>query len=270
MTSRLPTRSARIVLAAVLIGLLAPVAGAQSQSELRRENQRLQTEAADLQRELDAARQRIADLEAEVARLAGAVRTGRPTIPPVTPPKVTVDESKADASPRALFNAVVRSYESQTANLDLGTDENDSKRIVYMRDINRWASRLNRELKTKIDWHVLIIGRAVPVRRGYVVRLQAVDPVTGTELGDSFDALLSHVMASRLHDREERFGLEETMRLRGTLLPRIHINPQRDEEGPFNNPPFIGAFAEFAFAVEAKSLTVPKEEKPAAPAPANP
>jgi hypothetical protein len=262
MTSARPTR---ILLAMVLIGLIAPTAVAQSQSELRRENQRLRTEAADLQRELDAARKRIADLEAEVARLASAVKTGRSALPPVAAPPVTVDESKPDASPRALFNAIVRGYEEETKDLDIGDVENSSERIVFMRTINRWAARTNRELKSKIDWHVLIIGRAVPVRRGYVIRLQAVDPVTGTELGDPFDALISHVMASRLHDREQRHGLEEVMRLRGTLLPRVHVNQLRVEEGPFNNPPFLGPYAEFDFAVEANSLSVPKQENSTTP-----
>jgi hypothetical protein len=105
-----------------------------------------------------------------------------------------------------------------------------------------------------------MIGAAVPAGRGLSVRLQAVDPETLAELGDPFDAAISRSLASRLQTIEKRTGLDDTLVLKGVLVPRTHINEERDSEGAFNNPRLIGPFAEFLFTVDAHSLVPPADE----------
>ena len=67
-------------LAAAVLAVVstAPVASAQSQAELRRENLQLQSQVRDLQAELEAARRRISELEAQIAQLQAALQAVEP------------------------------------------------------------------------------------------------------------------------------------------------------------------------------------------------
>src|SRR5690606_14942946 len=86
-----------LILSAVLCVLwIAQPAAAQSDNDLRRENQRLQSELQDTTRELEAARSRIEELQREVARLERALELARGSRPgdssPTPPEQVTIDE----------------------------------------------------------------------------------------------------------------------------------------------------------------------------------
>jgi hypothetical protein len=182
--------------------------------------------------------------------------------PPPALEVVTVDESKPDASPRALLRAVQASYAEATADREMGEADDSRERMLYLRELDRWVSRVNREFKTPIEWHVEIVSPAVQVGRGFVLRLQAVDPQTAVTLGDPFDALISRQLFARLRQQERRFGLDETLVLKGVMVPRVQINADRLVEGAFDNPRFIGPFAEFNLTVTAQAIIpVPETEE---------
>jgi hypothetical protein len=251
-----------MALAVLALAASAGIASAQSESDLRRENERLRTQVADLTQELDAANQRIQSLQEENSRLRDALQAGPVTsTSPLQPEPVTIDESVPHASPRALLRALVQEYGETTGELEMGDSPGDPARVSALRQIRRWVARANREHKTPIEWHVRVVESAVRVGRGYVLRLHAVDPVTHTVLGDPFDAVLSRSLASRLLQREQRFGLEDVMVLKGVLEPRIHVNEDRSEEGPFDNPRFVGPFVEFNLTVTANAMIPPPEEE---------
>ncbi len=255
------------VLAAGLVALAADPAPAQSLGELRRENERLRSQEEDLIRELEAARIKIEALRTENVRLrklladAGRLPPAQSGADAATPPEpVTIDESKPDASPRALLRAVKNGYAEAVADLEIG-DHGSPVRTAYLRRLQRWTAKTNREYRRPIEWHVRIEGPVVSIGRSVVVHLRAVDPETRAELGDAFEALLARSRLSRLRLLERRGTLGEVLVLKGTLQPRILINEERPREGPFDNPRFVGPFVEFEFGVHATTLLPPREQK---------
>jgi hypothetical protein len=236
-----------------------PAVGQESQSDLRRENQRLLARVTDLERELAAAQEELKVLRAELAALRQqlAAPGGAPAAPPAPADQpVTIDESKPDASPRALLKAIKADYQETTKDLELGQDTGDPKRVAYLRTLQRWAGKANRTYRMPIQWHVRIVSSAVPVGRGYLLRLQAVDPKTEVELGDPFDAVLPRSVASRLQEMEQRRGLDDVLLLKGVIAPRVVINEEREVVGAFDNPRFIGPYAEFGFDVQTQTIVL--------------
>ena len=262
------TTTPRIVLLIVTTATIAltalPAIAQQSPSELRRENERLRASADALRRELESPRADLLLQRADNARLIkqlAAARLARPVVTPNPPPAVTVDETKANASPRGLFNVVVvKGYQETTAELFIGNDEDDADRIVYERRVDRWVRRVNRELKTPIEWHVRIDDPTNPLPHAHMLRLVVVDPKTDVRLGDPFDVGVTRALMSRLKDMEKHRELSGVLMLRGVLRPMIRFNRDRFSEGTFNKPPFVGPFAEFAFSVDATSLVVRSPE----------
>ncbi len=255
------------IAAAILVG--ADNAVAQSDSDLRQENQRLRTQVKDLQREWEAAQRRIESLQHQIEELRELLIASERAAPPAAAPaatqpkteKVSIDESIPNASPRALLNAIKESYQDAMGDLDIGSPGN-RMRTAYMRALDRWAARVNRELRSQIQWHVRLIDFD-QTRRGRQ-RAMAVDPKTRVELGDPFEVIISRNLARRLEPLSQR-GEREVLQLKGVLVPEVRLNKRREEPGPFNHPRLIGPFAEFAFTVEASSLTpVEKQEAPPA------
>lgn len=258
----------------VLIALCSSVflcrpglAVAQSESDLRKQNQQLAAQVQDLQKELKAAQDRLKVLEAQITQLQqqlAAARAGGPSVrtpvPPLEPEKVTIDERVPHASPRALLVALVTSYQKAVENMEIGKP-GDGKRRAYIKKLEGWKASVDREFRGPITWHVRVLESRNGRGGERTVALQAVDPVTGVVLGDSFDVLLSTTVAERLAWYEDH-GELEVMVLRGTLVPDVRINEQRESRGSFDNPPFIGPFGEFVYSVEVKSLTPAKDEKP--------
>jgi len=228
------------------IGGLGPPAAGQSQAEIRRENQSLRTRVADLEVEMKALREENERLRKELAQAgqSGGAATGsaRPPAPPVPLP-VTIDESKPEASPRSLLRSIRESYAKTTADLEMGDDADTSQRTTYLRRLDRWAPRTNREHRLQVDWHVRILSDSVvPYGRRFVLKMEAVDPKPNATLGDPFDAMLSTNLTVRLRNMESRGN--------------------RIVAGTFDNPRLIGQFAEFAFDVEAAAINRVPVEKP--------
>ncbi len=243
----------------------ASIASAQSDSDLRKENQRLRTRVRDLEHEFDAAQNRIGELEREVARLKQMIKALRATRLPSTtapaPPKVTIDESIPHASPRALFKAVVRSYDQEIESLEIDADD-PRQSTVYLRAVHHWAAGVNREFRSPIEWHVRVLD-GEGTRRWATVKLRAVDPITHADLGDAFDVRLSRTLARRL---DEQLSRHNVLVVRGTLIPGVRVNERRTDRGAFDKPKFIGPYAEFDFTVEV-AIFMPAQPPPAPPQP---
>ena len=259
-----PKTSRSLALGVLALLAAAGAASAQSDADLRRENQRLRTQVNDQKRELDAARNRIAQLEIEVQKLRQLLNAApRTTGDPPTEEKVTIDETVPHASPRALLKALQDGYLEAMLDIDPGdpaTPTGSRQREAYLRELHRWARRMSRQMKAPIEWHIRIAGRGtypldVP---GLVV--EAVDPKTHVVLGDPFPITLPRATVRRLRDLETR-GQLGVLVLRGVLIPQVMVNPDRHDQGLFDNPRFVGPFAEFEFLVEASSVTPPPKPK---------
>ncbi len=260
-----PARSIAGLCLTLIVAGPASIASAQSSSDLRKENQRLRTRVRDLERELDAAQNRICELESEVARLQQMIEALRAAPRPSTtapePPKITIDESIPHASPRALIKAVVKSYDREIESLEI--DAHDPReRTVYLRALRRWAARVNREFRSPIEWHVRVLDDEGTLREA-MVRLRAIDPITHADLGDAFDVRLSRTLIRRV---EEQLSRQNVLVLRGTLTPEVRVNERRTDRGVFDKPKFIGLYAELEFTVEVASL-MPAKPPPSPPQP---
>ncbi len=240
-------------------------AAAQSDRDLRQDNQRLQTQVDDMRRELDAARIRIADLERDLAALMRRLgrTTGSPssTAPSTPPERVTIDESVPNASPRALLGAIRESYTEATSDFEIGDFDSPTgrrHRAAYLRAVESWARRIQREMKSAVVWHIRMLPMAEQGGGEPGLRVRAIDPETGVELGDPFTIRLSSAIRRKLAMLEQRTPIDVLV-LKGVLMPRVTVNQDRMDPGPFNNPPLVGPFAEFRFIVTANSLTMPKK-----------
>lgn len=235
-------------------------AQAQSEAELRRSNEQLRTQVRDLERELEAARARIQELEREVEVLRNALgNTQSPgsSAPDAEPPPI--DTSNPTSSPPALLHTLKASYAEAINGLEPGVDRS-RERSVYLRTVARWAASSNRQYREPIEWHVKV-NEAVANRPGYLMTLVVVDPKSSREVGEPFDVQIPRMMARRYDQLRERGEDVSTLILRGVLIPDIRVNENRLERGAFDNPPFIGPFAEFTFSVEPRSL-LPVGEEP--------
>jgi len=263
MNQRISHRFLTPLLILLLLAVFSPPASGQSDNALRKENQRLTTQVRDLQQELKAAQERLDRLEREIRDLkrqlaaAGQTPTGVPA-PPTPTPKVTIDESSPDASPRALLAALKKSYAETLDDLELG-EPGDRTRTAYLRALSRWQANAARQYRAPVSWHVRAVDRAVPVQDGHVLRVIAVDPETDVELGIPFDLLLARSAARRLMQMEQR-GTLEVLALKGILVPQINVDEARTDQGAWDFPPFIGSFAEFGLTVEVQTLLPVRQE----------
>jgi len=264
MTSRVtPTSFASIlIVASVLLSGVAAEARAQSDAQLRQENARLREELRELREEFAAQKRRIAELERENASLRKEIAeqaTSTPTrrsrdIEPLPEPPVSIDESVANASPRALHAALVKSYRSTLGAYEVG--ENDSpERRAYMKRIERWREKVAREFRTRIEWNVEILDATrLHGSRDVLLRLVAVDPVHGTKLGAAFETMVSTSIMERI-ERSRTRGQVDGLVLTGVLSPEPRILPDvMTIDAPFVDYELIGPFAEFAFKVDVNTL----------------
>lgn len=260
-------RSSSLLILGLLLILPLRPAAAQSVGELRNENAALRTRIGDLGAELEAARKenaRLQELVADLMRqLDARAASGPAPLPPLPPEETTIDETAPASSPRALLRTLQERYAATFADRDPGAF-GSRERSSYLRDLQRWASQQERDLRDAVTWTARIQRDAMlnPVPRGYTLDLVAVDPVTDVPLGDSFAALMSRAFARSLGAREDQIDLGGLFDLRGVVVPRVLISEERLEVGPFDQPRFIGPFAEFALGVEVQSL----QPRPAAPA----
>lgn len=221
-------------------------------------NAELATRVADLTRELKLAQETIRTQQTTIARLeqqlaaAGVVTAETTNTTAPESDQVTIDETLPNASPRALFNAVVAGYRSATDGMQTGKP-GDSARMLYLRTLEIWRAATARDLRAAINWHVRVVGAKPGPGKDRILILVAIDPVTQARLGQPFDTNFPQAMANRLATWESR-GTVDVLQIRGTLIPDIRINEDRPERGTFDNPPFIGPFAEFGFRVEVASI----------------
>ncbi len=253
----------RLLACLAAMAFLAPVplAFAQSDRDLRDENQRLTTEVKQLRRELEAAKGRIQDLQGQVESLRTAIATLRKSSPqrspaPLKEEALTIDETVPNASPRALLTALKASYDKTFADQDQG-EPRTRERTIYLRAVDQWAASANREFRMKVAWHVRVLN-AQTMRGGLEVKVQAVDPKTKTELGDPFVIALRRNVARRFAQLQER-DLADVLVLKGTLHPQVVFNPQHKEALPYDTG-FIGPYAELRLTVDASSLLPPTDE----------
>lgn len=250
-----PQKIAHVALIVLICGTLTPLILAQDDDSLRRENEQLK-------QQVDQARSRIAELERQIQRLNAALQqrgSGTTDLPPVLQPEVTIDESKPDASPRALRSVLEKEYEEITADLEIG-EYGDRQRKSYLRTVERWINAANRKYRSRIEWHVKIFEPPHDTMNPSHLKLLAVDPVTHAELGQSFTIAVTRQLARQL-DKIENRGQLNVFVMKGVLTPELRLDPNTMKPGPFNHPQLVGPFVTFDFIVMPQSFLTAEDNE---------
>ncbi len=251
-----------IAFAAVVCGGLSPMALARQDNDLQQENLALKRKVADLEQQLAAANNTIRELRQRIDQLNRALRQASAGTDdadaemPVS--EVTIDESKPEASPRALFGALQSDYETSMVDEDMG-DPGDRQRTAYLRAVDRWVAAANRKYRSKIEWHIKPFQPPTGARPT-TLNFVAVDPVTHAELGKPFAVPLSRSHQRRLESLEHQGKLDVVV-LKGVLIPRLVFDPDAEAPGTFDRPRLVGPFAVFDFAIEPSSFSAVEGEE---------
>lgn len=238
----------------------------------------LETQLRKLAEELTAAKARVAELEAalqeERARAAAAIAAAQASqgygqlVPSVADRAVPRDvtEQNATASYAHFIEYARSKYATDfgpKSEEELARGEKETPPLP--KRLEQWAARMTREWRKPLRW---IVRPGVSDWRGdgLVVRCVVLDEATGEELGNDFDLYLEPRIAKRYVDRFTKVAPPERFTVVGVFAPRFFATPERQEMGPFDNPPFIGPGIELIPNVSVTSFSPTKEEKQKAPA----
>jgi len=260
------------VAAGFLIGVV-PTAPARAQDDqstaiLQRENDLLRERVAQLESQLAHSRKRITDLEKQVAELQARVAAppaapstdgGSGAAPPDEQPMPVYAEIPADpmAGPDSLFLALKADYETRFKNMSFDSDA-DRKR--YIAEVGAWARQAPRALRGSFDWLIEVVQPIVEEREEATIEFRVIDPSSGNPCSDRFYTMkIPGRMARPISVMRDR----RLWVVKGTLAAKPGVNASRQDVGAFDTPRFIGPFAEFGFEVTPRSVQpYEAEQKP--------
>ncbi len=236
--------------------LLPGLAPAQtSDAQLRKENERLREESHRLQVQLDDLRERVEALESQIEALRqaiAAVQQGEAQAEGAAEAAAAPAPLPDDpfAAPDALFSHVRGAYEEAFTDMP---HETASEVERYQRRIDRWVDQVNRDLTSDVRWVVRILevdadeGNQATAAMTMVVE----DPETGARIGGPFTAAV--------RQRTLRTGMPtpptELAVLEAVLSAELTYDADRETQGMFNSPPFIGPYAAFGYELSVRSLS---------------
>ncbi len=230
---------------------------------LRRENEELRQRVAQLEAQLETARQEAVALRLaneELVRVLREVPAREPAQSVTATEKDDADLMQEDrteypdpslAEPLAYPDALlVRLRESYAEMLgDVSAERRQS--ASYLAEVRRWASVANRTYRGRIDWVVSVADEEGAIPADQPLRVFVVDAETLRPLHrDPFVV----EMESRDRRRIDEESSRRAWRLVGTMESDVRVNAERAEQGVINTPPYIGAFAEFGFVVRGVGL----------------
>ncbi len=245
-----------------------------SPADLRRENDQLRERVAAMQAQLAERNRRIKQLEDEVKALKeqakaapgspatapgqaparpvppANVPTPKPTAPPGPAPTGPTAPLPEDAraSPEAMFAVLSKDYDKAMESMALETDD-DRKRFI--REASKWARGVERQHRGMVEWIIEVVSATDSGGRT-TVEYRVIDPVSRLPYGT-----LAHTMVlpSRtgkpLADRQD----QKFWKLTGTFGAKPTINADRESSGFFDVPKLIGPFAEFGYDLTVTTIT---------------
>ncbi len=247
----------------------------RSPADLRAENDRLRERLAELETELAESRRRIARLEdlvrslrRELAEADVADRAADgPAGPTPAPESQAGGESRledptADSAapipddPYAAPDALQRRLTLELANEFAAappTEQRDLNR--YLADLRRWARIASQTYRAPVDWLVQIVDRPSPTEPPApppppIAIVQIIEQETGRTIGEPFPLTLGPRELARLNENRE----QEAWILSGVIAAAPVVNPERRDQGLFNTPPLLGPYVEFGYDFSVRAL----------------
>ncbi|MEM1423775.1 MAG: hypothetical protein AAGH64_07205 [Planctomycetota bacterium] len=272
------TRYARTLIAALLLALAPPHALAHADetvADLRRENDQLRERIAqleammetvidrnnELEAETDDLRDRLLELTRRVQDTSDAVAQQRTrtddSLRPIEiePPELAPATDDPMASPGQLLAALARDHDGRYPELTLATPEDRER---YTEDLRKWERSVERDFNARVDWLIDVVD-------DYPVLDEEGEPtdartivfyVIDRESNLPFDADPSTLtVASRAAIRTltNDEGVAR-FRVNGVLTATPIINTARPERGMIDSPPYIAPYVEFAYAFRVNAL----------------
>lgn len=253
----------------VLILLMALAPGAicaqpRTPAELIEENRALRDE-------LEAARSRVAVLEAQVAQLLAERRglegtlgraenlisslrrsLGETDVPPPPQRIASVPEDPL-ASPASMLRELRSRYHVEMLGVPMETAD---ERAAYIRRVKLWCRLTNENLRGKRTWLVTLEDMAPMGRDALVVRMHVHDPATGLPIGEAFDVQFP----KRFKDQFTRGTRSGKWEVTSIVIAKPVFNEHRLSRGVFEYPTMIGPMVEFDFELNWEGLRPWKPE----------
>lgn len=200
---------------------------------------------------------RIAQLEAQVAelraerdtlrvRLAEAIEMLR-NLGYAPPAPVLAEPADPMASPLAAMQTLRRRARLELAPLPRQTAE---QREAYRQAAEAWIDKMNAALSGEKQWLVRVIEATPPTSSSTAARasarLQLFDAATGSPLSTPMDV----AVPGRIGRRMAEAGPDQGWTAHVMLEPRVRLNPDRLDRGPFDHPPFLAPQVEATVEVQ--------------------
>lgn len=200
---------------------------------------------------------RVAQLEAQIAtlererdelrvRLAEAIEMLR-NLGYAPPPPVLAEPIDPMASPVAAMRTLHRRARVDLMPLARASAED---RTAYRQAAQEWVRRMSDAFTGEREWLVRVLSVEMPTSGAGAararVRLQVFDATTASPLSAAMEVMVPSRIARRMADG----GPERGWRARVSLKPDLRHNPDRQERGPFDFPPFLAPEVEGTIGVE--------------------
>ena len=200
---------------------------------------------------------RIAQLQAQVAeliaerdslrvRLAEAIEMLR-NLGYAPPAPVLAEPADPMASPLAAMQTLRRRARLELAPLPRETAED---RAAYREAAQTWVDKMNSALAGEKQWLVRVIEATLPTSSSSAARasakLQLFDAATGSPLSTPLEVAVPGRVGRRMADA----GPDQGWTAHVLLEPKVRLNPDRLDRGPFDHPPFLAPQVEATIEVQ--------------------
>ncbi len=239
---------------------------------------------------------RIAQLEAELAnmrqernelrvRLGEAIDMLR-SLGYAPPAPLLAEPSDPRASPIAAMQTLRRRARVDLAPMPRRTPED---RNAYRQASQEWVEKMNAGLSGEKDWLVRVLRVDLPSNSSTAARATAVLQLFDATTGAPLSLPMEVSVPGRVGRKMAEGGPNQGWMARVNLKPGVRHNPDRQERGPFDHPPFLAPEVEATIGVDwlrfeptavpdgffpalpgDDALAVPDAAPPREPAPAQP
>lgn len=236
------------IVAFVVMLLLAPATSAQteqSNADLRRENDQLKNRIARLEAQLAQAEAMIDRLEKQLAEARGETGEGG------AEGEGEAEERGANpvpsdpmACPASLFNALEKSFNSEFA------DVSDTESRSFLRRVAAWAKRAEREYRGDVEWLIDVKSVEEESTRFHRVTYQVIDPISGEPIGEGSTTTMPSRYAEEFTENPD----VQRWRVEGFFFASPEIDPDRPNVDSVGERPMIGPYAIFDYQLTVRDL----------------
>lgn len=228
-----------------------------SDADLRRENDQLKQRVSQLETQLAESQRRVKTLQDEIDRLRKAIagskeQGGGPGGGAAPAPAPTDDYEPAPeaplASPASMFAALVKDYEKELGALPR---ESRAEQQKFLAEARKWTAKAARDIRGKVEWTISRVSVVGEPRGEREVTFEVVNPSNGKPYGPPVTVKMRGELAQKLANQPP----ESQWKITGMANAAPRVNAERGKPGAFDKPQsLIGPFVEFG--LELNTLTV--------------